>query len=485
MLQATYLAVGSTNHLLAILLDSGREMPRTVQTMNNHALSDGWLEPARTWHREDRVLDVGCGYSELPARFARRHGCEVWGLDDFGRNSNDLFWLRGQDPDAFVASVPEVRFVFERLGDPARSSLEPGSFDVILTNNALHVAPPPHAPIWRHAASLLNDRPGSEIAAAMVCNFASDGAPEHAMARLRRIGELEDRVVRHLNETDRFDEGFWAEIHDIVKASPHRQSPLVYVAYMARSMGVQPFAFPGELRAASFCTQVAAMTNPVSQGFRDFEFSGNRDELVNYRHGRYSPVLIRFARSPEEAPAELFRPVELALWQSRGARFAPPPPADRFSVLPDAVGTPFFLRAEAEGEGERSVVQKVPSPGVQPCRVTLSLPVGTHKGASPCRLRLRDGERSFEATFDPERACCLPGAGGPGAEITVTCHGSGWSTIALSAVLLGDEFMTEISLADDHEPANPTSGKHHGLHCGRPRVRVETDRAFQPCSAQD
>ena len=57
-----------------------------------------WIATSRDWNSDEAVLDVGAGYSPLPAHLAAEHGCELWAVDDFGLSNGEPFWQRGQDP---------------------------------------------------------------------------------------------------------------------------------------------------------------------------------------------------------------------------------------------------------------------------------------------------------------------------------------------------------------------------------------------------
>lgn len=121
-----------------------------------------WIATSRDWNSDEAVLDVGAGYSPLPAHLAAEHGCELWAVDDFGLSSGEPFWQRGQDPEEFIKSNPEIRYVVERLGDPQASSLPAGYFDCIYSASTLeHVPNELVRPVWHHMDQLL--KPGGEM----------------------------------------------------------------------------------------------------------------------------------------------------------------------------------------------------------------------------------------------------------------------------------------------------------------------------------
>lgn len=121
-----------------------------------------WILQSREWSADERVLDVGSGYSPLPMHIAERYGCEVWSADDFGMGSDESFWERQLDPHKHITSNPQVNFVLERLGDPLHSSLPENYFDCIYSASALeHVPEANIEEVWDHMDRLL--RPGGEL----------------------------------------------------------------------------------------------------------------------------------------------------------------------------------------------------------------------------------------------------------------------------------------------------------------------------------
>jgi 2-polyprenyl-3-methyl-5-hydroxy-6-metoxy-1,4-benzoquinol methylase len=118
-----------------------------------------WILTSRTWQKGETVLDVGAAYSRLPIHIQQTYGCETWVVDDFGLKSDEPFWTRHKPPHEHIAKYPEVKFVLERLGDPAQSSLPVGYFDVIYSASALEHVPCTLTPkVWKHMDLLL--KPG-------------------------------------------------------------------------------------------------------------------------------------------------------------------------------------------------------------------------------------------------------------------------------------------------------------------------------------
>jgi SAM-dependent methyltransferase len=121
-----------------------------------------WVLSSREWKSGEKVLDVGAAYSPLPAYIAKARQCEVWAVDDFGTASDEDFWTRNQDPQEHIRANPQVKFVLERLGDPANSSLPEGYFDCIYSASTLEHVPAEFTPaVWRHMDRLL--KPGGTM----------------------------------------------------------------------------------------------------------------------------------------------------------------------------------------------------------------------------------------------------------------------------------------------------------------------------------
>lgn len=116
-----------------------------------------WIVKSHSWKPGEKVLDVGAAYSPLPIHLQSSFGCEMWVADDFGMNSNDPFWTRNASPQEHIAKYPNVKFVFERLGDPASSSLPAGYFDVVYSASVLEHVPTKYiCKVWRHLDLLLS-----------------------------------------------------------------------------------------------------------------------------------------------------------------------------------------------------------------------------------------------------------------------------------------------------------------------------------------
>jgi hypothetical protein len=133
-----------------------------------------WILTSRDWQPGEKVLDVGAAYSPLPLHIQETYNCELWVADDFGLYSNDPFWARQASPQEYIACHPQVKFVLERLGDPANSSLPLNYFDLIYSASTLEHVPYELSPgVWRHMDALL--KPGGEMLHAIDIPFPSNG----------------------------------------------------------------------------------------------------------------------------------------------------------------------------------------------------------------------------------------------------------------------------------------------------------------------
>jgi len=333
MLSITHLEVGTLATFLRLALPRKQAWPIPLEQFRNGALGQNWIHSSRQWASSTRVIDVGCGYSDLPLNLAAT-GCEVWGADDFGLKSGDVYWLRGKHPEEFVRQHSQVRYVFERLGED-QSSFKEDYFDVVISNQALHVAKPPHAPIWRDMLRVLRKSSGSEILVSMICNFGSDGNPAHSIQRMKDIQKMEEGVLGTLAAGNKVTVDEFETLQLQTGQSFHRFSPALYVAYVAAVLDVKPFAIPAELLAENFCTRVNSLIDPVSVGFNNARFSNSPDEARKFRYGRYSPVLMRLSWDDEKSKTADKSPrLDFGSWKVRSATLANPADHGRYLISP-------------------------------------------------------------------------------------------------------------------------------------------------------
>lgn len=346
MLRVSHLEVGTLASFLRLALARNVAFPIPLDQFRNGALGQHWIQSAHRWQAGQKVIDVGCGYSDLPNLLAKA-GCEVWGADDFGLKSGDTYWLRGKHPHDLAKQFPDVRYVFERLGE-SPSSFPEDYFDVVISNQALHVAKPPHAPIWRDMLRVMKKSGGSEMLVSMICNFGTDGQPEQAIQRLEGIRAMERDILGRMATGETVAVAEFDALQDQAGQSFHRFSPALYVAYVASTLGVAPFAMPAELLAENYCTEVNALIDPASVGFNNARFSNNPDEVKNFCYGRYAPVLMRLTWRDGESVAEL--PAEFIGWNAIGAHMTMPKKTQKLSILPMGTANPILLQENSENE---------------------------------------------------------------------------------------------------------------------------------------
>jgi SAM-dependent methyltransferase len=144
------------------------------------AFGHGWILESRSWSAGERVLDVGGAYSWVPSYLQSKFNCDVWVVDDFGVTVDESFWLRYGSPDEFVAAHPELRFVRERVGNPALSSLPEEYFDVVYSVSTMEHVPNELTPaVWQHMARLV--KPGGDLIHAIDLSFPSNGGPKRIL----------------------------------------------------------------------------------------------------------------------------------------------------------------------------------------------------------------------------------------------------------------------------------------------------------------
>ena len=292
MLRLKNLEIGKLSTFLDLTHQNQETFPIELHKFRNGILGEMWIKSIHDWNIKDKVIDVGCGYATLPGYLAERVS-EVWGADDFGINSDDKYWERGKSPKEISKKYPKVKYVFERLGKNT-SNFPSNYFDVVLSNQALHVAPFPHKAIWEDMFRVMNKQYKSCIIISMICNFCSDGEPRNALKRLKEIDELESNLIEKWENMVDISMREFDDIQNKYNNSLHRLSPALYTMYVSTILGVERFPVPEELRAKNFCTDVNSLIEPASNGFGNAQFSGEQNEANQYKYGRYAPLLIKF-----------------------------------------------------------------------------------------------------------------------------------------------------------------------------------------------
>lgn len=262
----------------ASLADTGRlfrfmQEGRFGAELNLKGFEYPWIAGCREWRKGERVLDVGAGYSPLPAYLADQLGCEVWAVDDFGIDSHQGFWKRGKDPLTHIQDNPTVKYVMERLGQPTSSSLLPGSFDVIISASALeHVPDVKMADVWRHMDLLL--RPGGEMVHAVDLKFQGD------------------RGLRYILAAEVFDLMFGL-LPLGVPPRYVRATPRSYLRIVDRVLALQWPQRPHRLGATRMVLDPEIMTDPVASTYNRIV----KDGMATKKHRRVTALLIHLRKS--------------------------------------------------------------------------------------------------------------------------------------------------------------------------------------------
>jgi SAM-dependent methyltransferase len=128
-----------------------------------------------------RVLDVGCGPADIPARLARvRPGLRIAAADGSGA-------MLAQARDRLGVDFPAIALVQARVpGVPFAA----GTFDAVLSNSLLHHLPDP-APFWQEIA-----RVARHAAALLIVDLVRPASPAVARALVHAYTRDEPEVLR-------------------------------------------------------------------------------------------------------------------------------------------------------------------------------------------------------------------------------------------------------------------------------------------------
>lgn len=230
-----------------------------------------WLLTIRRWQAGEKVLDVGAAYSPLPIHIQRTYGCEVWVADDFGLESGEAFWTRSHSPHEHIAQHPEVKYVLERLGNPQKSSLPSGYFDVIYSLSALEHVPTELAPaVWRHMDSLL--KPGGEMLHAIDLSFPSNGG------------------VKKLLLAALFD-ALYPLAPQGIRQKRSMSTPRAYVRMACQALGI-PSPSGKDLSVWRMCLDPDILSENPDFGLHRIR----KDKMTDYRYQRAASLLLRLKK---------------------------------------------------------------------------------------------------------------------------------------------------------------------------------------------
>lgn len=88
-----------------------------------------------------KVVEVGGAYSDLPQYIAQTYGCEVHVIDDFGVESGEPLWSRWGGRDELMQKNPDVKYIFERVGNVNNHNIPLDYYDVIFSVSTIEHIP--------------------------------------------------------------------------------------------------------------------------------------------------------------------------------------------------------------------------------------------------------------------------------------------------------------------------------------------------------
>ena len=230
-----------------------------------------WLLTCRAWKAGEKVLDVGAAYSPMPHHLQKTFGCEMWAADDFGLESDESFWERAGSPREYIESHPEIKFVLERLGDPQKSSLPQGYFDVIYSLSVLEHIPGSVLPaVWKHMDALL--KPGGELIHAVDMHFPSNGGLKKIL-----VAMLFDMLYPLLPSR--------------LAASKSQGTPKAFARLAFRTLGLRP-RFGRDLSVLNMVLNPEVLAESYHYGLKRME----KDGIKNFRYQRLGSLLIHLKK---------------------------------------------------------------------------------------------------------------------------------------------------------------------------------------------
>ena len=233
----------------------------------------GWILGARDWHQGDKVLDVGGAYSDFPHFLHQHHRCETWVADDFGMGVDDAFWQRDKSPHEFIEQHPEIHYILERVGDPAKSSLPSGYFDVVYSASALEHVPSELTPaVWSHMLDLL--KPGGELIHALDVLFPSNGG------------------LKKMFQAQLFDAVPWL-FSKTFKLKHYLATPVNYSRLVLQTLGVDSRISMKALNIWRMCLDPEIVVEPISFGWNRIV----KDNMIDYHHHRFGSLLIHLIKN--------------------------------------------------------------------------------------------------------------------------------------------------------------------------------------------
>jgi hypothetical protein len=253
-----------------------------------------FISSAREWKPNERVLDVGAGYSPLISEMVSAHSIEGWAADDFGASRGDTYWLRNKDQSIVEVLNKEVRFVRECVGLPDQCTLPLNYFDAIYSKVGMHYAARLHTQEWAHMAALLSQQPGSEIIVVMGQFYPTHGAPERAFDALDAIVEAENKTMRLMSKGP-VPLSYWEALAADL-GPPHHLSAWLYVASLYSILALAGELIAPHLRLEAMLSRADIVPDPWYNGLLNMRYTGLREEGEKFGFGRYTSLTLRVRR---------------------------------------------------------------------------------------------------------------------------------------------------------------------------------------------
>ncbi|SFE77462.1 class I SAM-dependent methyltransferase [Thermoflexibacter ruber] len=103
-----------------------------------------------------KVVEVGGAYSDLPQYIAQNYDCEVHVIDDFGVESGEPLWNRWGSREELMQKNPNVKYIFERVGNIHNPNIPLDYYDVIFSVSTLeHIPPTAMYDVFTHMGKML------------------------------------------------------------------------------------------------------------------------------------------------------------------------------------------------------------------------------------------------------------------------------------------------------------------------------------------
>ncbi|MCU0390870.1 MAG: class I SAM-dependent methyltransferase [Thermoflexibacter sp.] len=103
-----------------------------------------------------KVVEVGGAYSDLPQYIAQNYGCEVHVIDDFGVESGEPLWSRWGSREELMQKNPDVKYIFERVGNVSNPNIPLDYYDVIFSVSTIeHIPPTAMYDVFTHLGKML------------------------------------------------------------------------------------------------------------------------------------------------------------------------------------------------------------------------------------------------------------------------------------------------------------------------------------------